>query len=164
MRTTVVSTSKLKISKTIGILIIVMLFFLMTGTTIMQLLNGQTISGILIIVVWAVILYKAIKLVWSLKNISYDDSSVYYEKAGFEVQIPFEEIRDIEIKTLTGIYTINLYTKSQDGEKISFKTSMWYPLNFKKKDAEINELRDKIDRYKRTLPEKNFEGLPSYKI
>jgi hypothetical protein len=164
MRTTVVSTSKLKISKTIGILIIVMLFFLMTGTTIMKLLNGQTISGILIIIVWAVILYKAIKLVWSLKNISYDDSSVYYEKAGFEVQIPFEEIRDIEIKTLTGIYTINLHTTSQDGEKISFKTSMWYPLNFKKKDAEVNELRDKIDRYKRTLPEKNFEGLPSYKI
>ena len=164
MRTAIVSTSKLKTSKTFGILLIILLFALMAGTTIMQLIDGQTISGISIIIIWAVILYKAFKLVWSLKSISYDDSSIYYEKSGFEVQIPFEEIKDIEIKTLTGIYTINLFIASQDGEKISFKTSMWYPLNFKKKDAEVNELRDKIDRYKRTLPEKNSIGLSSHNI
>ncbi len=100
----------------------------------------------------------------SLKNISYDASSVYYEKEGFEVQIPFEDIKDIEIKTLTGIYTINLYRPAQDGKEISFKMSLWYPLNFKKQDEIVNKLRDRIERYKRTLPEKNLAGLSSFSI
>ena len=115
-------------------------------------------------IVWIFIIIKSFKLLRSLKNISYNDSSIYYEKDGFEVQIPFEEVKNIEIKTLTGIYTINLYRKSQDGDKISFRTSMWYPFNFKKQDEKVNALRDKIDRYKRTLAEKNFAGLSSYNI
>jgi hypothetical protein len=60
----------------------------------------------------------------SLQNISYDESSVYYEKDGFEVQIPIEDIKDIEIKTPAGIFTINLYQPAQDGKEISFKMSL----------------------------------------
>ena len=115
-------------------------------------------------IVWIYLIFKGFKLLRSLKNISHDDSSIYYEKDGFEVQIPFEEVKNIEIKTLTGIYTINLYRKSQDGEKISFRTSMWYPFNFKEQDQKVNELREKINQYKRTLPEKNFVGLSSYNM
>lgn len=164
MRITIVSTSKLKASKTLGILFIIILFGLMIGTTIMQFINGQTTVGMVVTIVWGVILYKAARLMWSLKNISYDDSSVYYEKAGFEVQIPFEDIRNIEIKTLTGIYTLNLYGKSQDGEKISFKTSMWYPFNFRKQDEKVNELRDRVDKYKRSFNSQHTEQLSSYQI
>jgi hypothetical protein len=102
--------------------------------------------------IWIFILYKTLKLLWSLKTIAYDESSVYYEKDGFEVQIPFEKIRGIEIKSLTGIYIINLYQPGPDGKKIAFKMSLWYPLNFKNQDGKINALRDKIERYKRTLP------------
>jgi len=140
------------------------LFWLFTGATVMQVLHGQYISGIAIVIMWGVVIYKAIKLLLRLRNISYDTSSVYYEKDGFEVQIPFEDIKDIEIKTLTGIYTINLYRPAQDGKAISFKMSLWYPFNFKKQDEIVNELRDRIDRYKRTLTEQHFEGLPSYRI
>jgi hypothetical protein len=38
-----------------------------------------------------------------LKNISFGRSSIYHEKDGFEVQVPLEDIKKLEIKTLTGI-------------------------------------------------------------
>ena len=164
MRTTLVSTSKLKTNKIIGVVFFTSLFLYLMGSSIMQLLQKQSIGGITINVFWSFIIYKAIRMTLSLKNISYDDSSVFYEKDGFEVQVLFEDIKDIEIKTLTGIYVINLYHQAPDGDKIWFKTSMKYPFNFKKKDAEVNVLRDKIERYKRTLPERHFTGLPSFRI
>jgi len=164
MRTTIVSTSKLKTNKIIGIVVILSFFALALGPAIVRVIKGQSIGGILLIGFWGFFVYKVIQLIIGLKTISYDDSSVYYRKKGFEVQVPFEDIKDIEIKTLTGIYTINLYRPTQDGKKISFKMSFWYPFNYKKEDERVNELRDKIDRYKRTLPEKNYAGLTSYKI
>jgi hypothetical protein len=130
----------------------------------MQVLQKQFFTAIIMMIFWSVVIYKAIRVTLNLKSISYDDSSVYYEKDGFEVQVPFEEIKDIEIKTLTGIYVINLYRPAQDGDKIWFKTSLKYPLNFKKKDAEVNVLRHKIERYKRSLPQKNYNQLSSYTI
>jgi hypothetical protein len=106
----------------------------------------------------------AIRRILRLKNISYDESSVYYEKEGFEVQIPFEDIKNIEIKTLTGVYSINLFRPSQDGTSIPFKLSLWYPLNFKKQDEKVNVLRDKIFNFKRQLGAQYGEQLPSRNI
>jgi hypothetical protein len=164
MRTTIVSTSKLKISKILGIVITISLLIVIIATSISQIISGRIIEGSTMPLIWIYLAFKSISMISNLKSISYDDSSVYYQKDDFEVQIPFEDIKDIEIKTLTGIYVINLYRPAQDGDKIWFKTSMKYPLNFKKKDAEVNILRDKIDRYKRSLPEKNYRQLSSYNI
>jgi hypothetical protein len=164
MRTTIVSTSKLKTSKILGMAITISLLMVIIAMSISKIIYGKLIEGITMPLVWIYLAVKSFSMISNLKSISYDDSSVYYEKDGFEVQVPFEDIKDIEIKTLTGIYVINLYRPAQDGEKIWFKTSMKYPLNFKKKDAEVNMLRDKIDRYKRSLPEKNYHQLSSYNI
>jgi len=164
MRSTLISTSNLKRDKILGISIITGILAILIVTSIMNMSYGRVIESISILIVWAYLGFKAISSILSLKNISYDESSVYYDKKGFEVQIPFEDIKDIEIKTLSGIYSINLFSPSQDGKKISFKMSLWYPFNYKKEDKRVNKLRDKIDRYKRTLPEKNFTGLTSYNI
>ena len=164
MRTTIISTSKLKTNQTIGYIILATILIATVFTAIKLITLGRIFEGLSIPIVWIFVIYKGFKMIKSLKNISYDDSSLFCEKGGFEVQVLFEEVKDIEIKTLTGIYTINLYRKDQDGDKISFKTSMWYPLNFKKQDEQVNVLRDKISQYKRALPEKNLAGLPSYKI
>jgi hypothetical protein len=64
---------------------------------------------LLVVPVYIVLAVQAIPAIIKIKNISYDEGAVYYDKKGFEVQIPFEDIRDIEIKTLSGIYKINLY-------------------------------------------------------
>ena len=68
-----------------------------------------------------------------LKNVSYDDSSIYYNKKEYEVQVPFEDIASIEIKSITGIYGIKLFNPSQGRSEIFFKTSLWYPSILKRK-------------------------------
>jgi hypothetical protein len=118
----------------------------------------------MIVPVYVILAYKTIPAIIKIKNVSYDDSSVYYDRNGFEVQIPFEDIQDIELKTISGIYKIKLFDPSQDGSFIMFKTSLWYPFNFRRQDEKVNELRNNIDKYKKTLPEKNFAGLPSFQI
>lgn len=99
-----------------------------------------------------------------LKNVSYDQYSVYYDRDDYEVQIPFNEIKNIDIMTIDGIYKINLFHPNQDGKTIRFKTSLWYPLNFKRQDEKVNELRAMIEKYKRNLPPIYAEQLPGRRI
>jgi hypothetical protein len=164
MRTTIVSTSKLKTYKTIALSLVSLITLAVVIYATISIFKFKEFHQLLIVPLYIVMAVKAIPAIIKIKNISYDESAVYYDKKGFEVQIPFEDIRDIEIKTISGIYKINLYNPTQDGEYILFKTSLWYPFNFKKQDEKVNELRDKIDSYKRTLPEKTFAGLPSYHL
>ena len=165
MKTTIVSTSKLQTHKISSISIILVLYLALIGAFVTNLIRRSRIfesSGL--IALWSYIALKAVQISLKLKTISYDDSSVYYEKDGFEVQIPFEEIRDIEIKTLTGVYVINLFRPAQDGVRILFKMSNWYPLNYKKQDEIVNRLRDKIERYKRSFLVLTAEELPGRRI
>ncbi|MDZ7606740.1 MAG: hypothetical protein U5K79_14385 [Cyclobacteriaceae bacterium] len=113
---------------------------------------------------WGYFAYLIIRSVRRLKNVSFDQGAVYYERDGFEVQIPFDEIKNIDIMTLDGIYKINLFQPNQDGKAIHFKTSLWYPLNFKRQDEKVNELRAMIEKYKRSLPPIYAEQLPGRRI
>lgn len=164
MRTTIVSTSKLKLFKIISLLIVdgVLIIFLIYTLTIFD--EDQLFSKLYNIGMATFLIYIFTKSTLKLKNISYDESSIYYNRKGYEVQVPFEEIKNIEIKTLTGVYKVNLLQKSQEGETIHFKMSMWYPFNFKKQDEKVNELRDKIDKYKRSLQQNRHHELSSYSI
>jgi hypothetical protein len=82
-----------------------------------------------------------------LKIVSYDDSSVFYENGASEMQVSFENIRNIEVIG-ADLYSINLFRPGPEGDKIWFRTSLKYPFNFKRKDAEVNDLRGKILNYK----------------
>lgn len=99
-----------------------------------------------------------------LKNVSYDDSSIYYSENSYEIQVAFEDIQSIELQSVTGIYGIKLMNPSQGEKEIYFKASAWYPFNFQKKDEVVDELRQKINWYKRKLPEQNYSALPSYRL
>ena len=164
MRTTIVSTSKIKTYKIVALSIFSAITLLVVGGALYRSIGFEEYNSLFVVPIYIMFAYKAIPAIVKIKNVSYDDSSVYYDKKGFEVQIPFEDIRDIKIKTISGIYKINLYSPTQDGSVIMFKTSLWYPFNFKKQDEKVNELRDRIDPYKRTHSEKNLAGLPSYQI
>lgn len=171
MRTTIISTSRIKTYKTIALSIVTVITLLVVLGAFYRSIGFEEYNStfqkynlLIIVPVYIIWAFRAIPAIVKIKNVSYDQSSLYYDKKGFEVQVPFEDIKDIEIKTISGIYKINLFEPSQDGSIIMFKTSLWYPFNFKKQDEKVNELRDRIDRYKRTLPEKNLAGLPSYTI
>ncbi len=164
IRTTTVSTSQLRKYKTI----IIALNSLILSVFISLLIYNKFFCGQIDGLPGYLSIFLAFniftQLVFRLKNVSYDESSVYYTRKGYEVQIPFEEIKSIDIETPTGIYGIKLYVPSQNGKEIFFKTSLWYPLNFKKKDEQVDELRSKIDTYKRSIAETNMAELPSYNI
>ena len=161
MRTELISTSRLKKFKKFYNIIIISINILGLGISLPLIIQGENYILLLYLPVIWYFSFNAAQQSKKLKTISFDDSSVYYEKDGYEVQIPFEDIKSIE---LYKGWSINLYRPTQDGDQIFFQPSVWYPLNFRKKDAEIDKLRDKIDQYMRTLPERNFAGLPSYNI
>ena len=164
MRITIVSTSKLKVYKTIIIILDVAALLCLLGIMYYRLRTGDKVFGSSFPVILYLTLHIYYPMFLRLKNVSYDESSIYYNKKGYEVQLPFEDIKEIRLQSLTGIYGILLYTPSQGEKEIYFKTSLWYPLNFKKKDDMINELRDKIDAYKRSIPGKNMDSLSSYNL
>jgi len=163
MRTTLVSTSKLQSYKTVTITIIILLNIIGFSLALVPFIIYD-VHYILIFI--PIILFVSIK--WyietrRLKSASYDENSVFYEKNGSEVQIPFEDIKDIKVKGVN-VFSISLFRPTHDGKRIWFKTSIKYPFNFKKQDEKLNELRDRLDRFKRTLPERDFVRLSSYNI
>lgn len=81
-----------------------------------------------------------------LKDIAYDSQNLYITEKGREEQIPFHEVRDVEITSLNGIYRFIFYNKELHGGWVSCKTSMWYPLNFPKVDKELNRVRGLINK------------------
>ncbi len=164
MRITIVSTSKIKTYKIIALSIVSALTLLVVGGALYRWIGFEEYNLLLIMSVYVMLAYQAIPAIIKIKNISYDDSSVYYDRKGYEVQIPFEDIKSVEIKTISGIYKIILFGPTQDGSVIMFKTSLWYPFNFRSQDEKVNELRDKIDTYKRKIPERNMTELSSFQI
>jgi hypothetical protein len=164
MRTTIISTSKLRIYKRLifildGCILVCILVFLFYGHA-----NQGKLHRYLVPILIYLQSHMYYPMFLKLKNVSYDDGSIYYSKEGYEIQVPFEDILSIELQSLTGIYGIKLISPSQGEKEIYFKASAWYPFNFQKKDEVVDELRQKINRYKRMLPEQNFSVLPSYRI
>lgn len=164
MRTTIVSTSKLKSYRRI-VFVVDVIFLLAMLTLVWSLFNeGANWVSMAVPVIVYFQFHMYFPMFLKLRNVSYVESSVYFSKNGYEVQVPFEDILSIEIKSITGIYAIILAKPAQAEQQIYFKASAWYPFNFQKKDEVVNELRDKIDQYQRTLPEKKLTVLPSYNL
>ncbi|MFZ9046322.1 MAG: hypothetical protein ACO2ZZ_10690 [Cyclobacteriaceae bacterium] len=102
-----------------------------------------------------------LKNIREIKQISYDDEYLYVHEQGADTQIPLALVRDVEIARLDGMYRYNLMEKEPFGAYILCKTSIWYPLNFRKVDQELNRVRNLISRRKRTFVEENQNSLPS---
>lgn len=102
------------------------------------------------------------KIFWlrtaKLKNIEYDDHFLYLVEQGQEIQLPYTEVRDIELKSLTGVHVIQLYRDFGFGKEIYFKSSLWYPFNFKRIDQEVYNLRRKIE-FSKYMPEEEEHDL-----
>lgn len=89
------------------------------------------------------------KRVMKLQNVSYDDQSFYIQRIEYEIQIPFTDVKDIELLTISGTFKIKLKYPTEIGEEILFKGSLKYPFNYKKVDELMHQLRMRIRRAKR---------------
>ncbi len=98
-----------------------------------------------------------------IKEVSYDKENLYVKEGDYEVQIPFYEVKDIEIMSLDGLYKFTLYHHDQFGNEVICKPSNWYPLNYKKIDAELNRIRGLVLKAHHNYKEENTlnHALPS---
>ncbi len=98
-----------------------------------------------------------------IREIAYDKENLYVKEGDYEIQIPFHDVKDIEIMSLDGLYKFKLYHHDQFGDEVICKPSLWYPFNYKKIDAELNRIRSFVRKAHREYKDKigSDMSLPS---
>jgi hypothetical protein len=78
-------------------------------------------------------------------HVEFDDEFLYLIRKEADVLIPLQNIKDIELKTMGGVYQIKLHHPEAVGDLIYYKPSLLYPFNFKSKDRIADVLRHKVE-------------------
>lgn len=90
--------------------------------------------------------YLWLKLNAKIYHTEFDDEFLYVKYRNSEVLIPLENIKDIELKSAGGVWRVDLAYADLPGDHFYFKPSLLYPLNYKRKDALVNLLWNKIEK------------------
>lgn len=91
-------------------------------------------------------IYLWIRMNRNVHQVEFDNEFLYVIQKGQDILIPLENIKEVDIKTLGGVYEVELFQPEQLGKKFYFKPSLLYPFNFKKKDELVNVLRRNINQ------------------
>jgi hypothetical protein len=78
----------------------------------------------------------------------FDDEFLYIIRKNQDTLIPLENIKDINLVSMGGVYRVDLYAKEEFGNTFYFKPSILYPFNHKKKEALVNLLWRNIEMAK----------------
>ena len=117
----------------IGLCTVIALLVTFQGRSIGTLLNGF-LFGVLIV-------YPLFRTYRRIKPVEFDRKFLYVTELGFDILVPLDNIKEVEIKTLGGIYKVTFFDPIQSGREILFKPSLIYPLDFKNQDEKVNKLR-----------------------
>ncbi len=90
--------------------------------------------------------YGWIRINRNVHQVEFDNEFLYVILKDQDILIPLENIKEVDIKTLGGVYEVELYAAEQLGKKFYFKPSLLYPFNYKEKDTQVNILRRNINR------------------
>lgn len=85
----------------------------------------------------------------SVLHVEFDEEFMYVMLNKQDLLIPLENIKDVNLVSMGGVYRVDLYAKELVGEKFYFKPSLLYPLNHKKKEAVVDILWSNIEKAKR---------------
>ena len=80
--------------------------------------------------------------------VEFDDEFMYVVQKGHDLVIPLENIKDVNLVSMGGVYRVDLYAKELFGDKFYFKPSLLYPFNHKKKEAVVDILWANIEKAK----------------
>ena len=142
-----------------GVLVLaggVILLFIWAGIT-----KSRNIIEAILPLHWIWLIYLWIVVNQKVYRVEFDDDHLYVIKKGQDTLIPLENIKDVEIVSMGGVYRVDLYSPEDFGAKLYFKPSLLYPFNFKKKDALVNVLRSNIERAKQKPPSFQKNALHS---
>lgn len=92
------------------------------------------------------LIYGWIRINRNVHRVEFDEEYLYVILRGHDMLIPLQNIKEIDIKSIGGVYEVELYTPEQLGDKFYFKPSLLYPFNYKKKDELVNVLRKNINK------------------
>jgi hypothetical protein len=104
---------------------------------------------------WFLLIYYSYFLyIWWRVNqkvfhVEFDADFMYVGQGIQDVLIPLENIKDVNLVSMGGVYRVDLYSKETFGDKFYFKPSLLYPFNHKKKEAVVDILWSKIEKAKR---------------
>lgn len=114
-----------------------------------QLEQGRGVFfGFYFPLVWSFMVFTWIKAHLKVYQAEFDDEFLYLIRGGHDLLIPLENIKDIEMKSLGGMWRVDLFYADVVGDHFYFKPSLLYPLNYKSKDALVNLLWQKIEAAK----------------
>lgn len=110
------------------------------------LITGRYFNSIMTVGYMLFLIYGWIRINRNVHPVEFDDEFLYVLQKGQDILIPLENIKEVEIKSLGGVYEVELFNPEQLGKKFYFKPSLLYPFNFKKKDALVDILRSNINK------------------
>lgn len=67
-------------------------------------------------------------------------------------------MKDVEIISLDGLYKFRLYHHDQFAKEVVCKPSIWYPLNFRKVDKELDRIRSWVRRAHHEFKEETYSA------
>jgi hypothetical protein len=79
----------------------------------------------------------------------FDEEYLYVRQQRYDVLIPLENIKDVNLISMGGVYKVDLYSPETFGDKFYFKPSLLYPFNHKKKEAIVDVLWANIEKAKK---------------
>lgn len=116
-----------------------------------------SVFGIFMVAPYFFFIYRLWRGIKLLKEVSYDDHSLYVKEKEFEIEIPMYRVRNIELVSLDGIYKFELHDTDQFGDTVYCKPSIWYPFTYKWVDDELRKIRKMVAKEK----EKYWEARQS---
>lgn len=103
---------------------------------------------------WCYLIYIWFRVNRAVHYVEFDEEYLYVRLKQQDLLIPLQNIKDINLVSMGGVYRVDLYAKELTGNPFYFKPSLLYPFNHKTKEAVVDLLWQNIDKAKtRPLPD-----------
>ncbi len=97
---------------------------------------------------WAYLFYLWWRVNRKVFHVEFDQEFMYLKQKDQDLLIPLENIKDVNLASIEGVYKVDLYATELFGNKFYFKPSLLYPFNHKKKEALVDVLWANIEKAK----------------
>lgn len=106
------------------------------------------ISHVLMPLNFSYLVYVWWKVNRKVYHVEFDADFMYVLQKDQDLVIPLENIKDVNLISIGGVYKVELYSKELVGDTFYFKPSLLYPFNHKKKEALVNILWANVEKAK----------------
>lgn len=129
----------------------VFIFLVMAGFIYLEIDSGEKIKPSMFFwpIYYGYFLYLWWKINQRVYHVEFDDEFMYVMQKEQDLLIPLENIKDVNLISIGGVYKVELYAKELFGDIFYFKPSLLYPFNHKKKEALVDLLWANIEKAKR---------------